>query len=387
VQYGYLIAGLVALALVMRDSSPGFSWFLANLVALHFLNFPATVLHELGHAVAAWTVGWPVRQVTIGWFGKPVFRRHLKGVVWEVRSIPLGGVTWTSPPRGGDTRWRTLVVYGAGPAANLLALSFIYLFGEPFQSLEDGLSLAGMFFWANALCVVIALYPKRTKSPNGACQTDGSVLLMTIFDWQELKRSFAIGALYIEALQLREKGLPEEALACIEKMPPDPAHTYALDNFRAILLLDAQKPAEAREVYLRLLKMSSQGVDHEAIVKNNLAWANFLIGDANLLAESLAATDSAMQKIGWMPMVRGTRGSILIQAGRAGEGLPMVKESFHSKENANLRDKAVNACTIALGEYELGHAEEGRRWAAVCRELDEKCPLLGRLAEIESKGR
>ena len=72
------LAGM-ALLLVVADPSPGFRWFLLNLTILNLLNFPAVILHELGHAVTAKAAGWGVYQVTIGWLGKPVYREKFGG--------------------------------------------------------------------------------------------------------------------------------------------------------------------------------------------------------------------------------------------------------------------------------------------------------------------
>src|SRR6059058_2321946 len=48
------------------------------------------VVHELGHFLAARWRGLVVEEFGI-WFGKPLWRKKIKGVVYSLGSIPAGG--------------------------------------------------------------------------------------------------------------------------------------------------------------------------------------------------------------------------------------------------------------------------------------------------------
>lgn len=73
---------------------------------------------------------------------------------------------------------------------------------------------------------------------------------------------------------------------------------------------------------------------------------------------------------------QGTRGSVLMMAGRVAEGIELLKSSFESKEADDFRGKALNACMLARGEKMLGNEAESLRWIQIARELDPKCRLL-----------
>jgi tetratricopeptide (TPR) repeat protein len=377
----YAIFGALAAIALVRDPSPGFGWFAVNLVILHFCNFPAVVLHELGHAVAARLVRWPVYQVAIGWFGKPIFRRKVSGVLVQINSVPVGGFTYTGPSGERVSRGAAFLVYGGGPAMNAIAAVLLLpTVLNPTSSMEEGLLLGTMFFWANIICLGISLYPMACSTPYGPADTDGTVLWKTIFHWPTLERSLLSNGRYMEALALRESGQLPEALELLEKSTPEsPPLRLAWNVLRAILQMDSGSPAKARELFLAFIKeQQTQDRSIEAILKNNLAWANLLIGDPVLHEESLAATEQAVRDLPSMALVKGTRGSILIQVGRAAEGVPLVLESFYSKESTTARDKAANACLLAMGEAQLGKMKEAQEWLRMAEELDSGSPLIER---------
>jgi regulator of sigma E protease len=75
------------------------------------------LVHELAHALAAWRVGAPVKEVAVG-FGPRLFSRKMHGTTVSVRPILLGGFAAIDmealPPQ------RRAPVLLAGPFANLL---------------------------------------------------------------------------------------------------------------------------------------------------------------------------------------------------------------------------------------------------------------------------
>ena len=69
---------------------------------LHLLNFLFVLLevvvlfnliiivHELGHFLAARWRGLKIEEYGV-WFGKPLWKKEIKGVVYSLGSIPAGG--------------------------------------------------------------------------------------------------------------------------------------------------------------------------------------------------------------------------------------------------------------------------------------------------------
>lgn len=75
------------------------------------------LVHELAHALAAWRVGAPVKEVAVG-FGPRLFSRRFNGTTISLRPLLLGGFAAIDldalPPQ------RRAPVLLAGPFANLL---------------------------------------------------------------------------------------------------------------------------------------------------------------------------------------------------------------------------------------------------------------------------
>lgn len=96
------------------------------------------VIHELGHYLAARSVGLVARNFSLG-FGKALFSRTDKnGTRWQVSPILLGGYVKfpgddpKDPPREGELtlealpRWKRAIVVGAGPAINFVLAAFLF---------------------------------------------------------------------------------------------------------------------------------------------------------------------------------------------------------------------------------------------------------------------
>ena len=121
-----LLGGNVALRLVLA--------FVAMLLIV-------VTIHEGGHYVAARYYGVHVMRFCVG-FGKPFFMRTDKhGTEWALAPFPLGGYvrmldSESAQQSGIDPRhtldaqnnWRSFVIYGAGPLANLLLSAVIMTF-------------------------------------------------------------------------------------------------------------------------------------------------------------------------------------------------------------------------------------------------------------------
>lgn len=95
----------------------------------------ATVIHELGHAVAAWSLGIPVRWILIG--NGPVFwRRPLgHGIELVLRVLPTGvavGILDRRDANGIPSRpiGHDMLVAAAGPLASLLLAAALWSVGQ-----------------------------------------------------------------------------------------------------------------------------------------------------------------------------------------------------------------------------------------------------------------
>ncbi|MEM7433136.1 MAG: site-2 protease family protein [Pseudomonadota bacterium] len=103
----------------------------SKLGAVFILSFwgPLLVLHELGHAWMARAVGWKVKEIVIG-FGREMWSWKSGETRVRIKLVPLEGYVLPSPSSADGMRWKSALVYAAGPGIELiLLLILILLFG------------------------------------------------------------------------------------------------------------------------------------------------------------------------------------------------------------------------------------------------------------------
>ena len=83
-----------------------------------------------------------------------------------------------------------------------------------------------------------------------------------------------------------------------------------------------------------------------ALYQNNLAWADLMTADPELLPEATAMSKESFAALPALPAVRGTRGFALILTG-AVDGDRICGESF--RKNRDPDNRASNACAMSIG--------------------------------------
>jgi tetratricopeptide (TPR) repeat protein len=150
-------------------------------------------------------------------------------------------------------------------------------------------------------------------------------------------------------------------------------------NGRGRILFHRKEFAQAREAFVTLLQShDDMKPELRFVVLNNIASADVLIGDPDLLAEADRCSAEAYQNAPWAPPVVGTRGVVLAEMGRLDEGIALLKEAM--AKNTEAQGKAFEACYIAIGEKRRGNLAEGQRYLDMARSLDPRCFLIGRAA-------
>jgi len=180
----------------------------------------------------------------------------------------------------------------------------------------------------------------------------------------------------MEAADGRQRGDYECALCSVEKGLAHYPDNELLLNLEGVIRLDLSHYELARECFLKHLNRDKQSPSIRPLTLNNIAWANFMLDDATLLDEADGCSRKAMESMGWLPALRGTRGAVLAAMGRFEEALPMLHGALAQADNAS--SKANNACLIAMVETKRGNPDEARNYLKEARRLNPKCPLLAR---------
>jgi len=184
---GWLLAGFGLVAVIVitaitssPDNALGAGLLFVGLLAGGFLS---VLVHELGHAIGAWLVGWRVWIISV------------TGIVVRLGHAPrfstkytrdVGGYVLGSPPDAAhDERWRSIVFSAGGPLASLLSGPlFIYWLTTLPRDGWDTPTGAGVlggalaFGMASSSAALMTLWPMRSR---GGRPNDMGMILDTMF--------------------------------------------------------------------------------------------------------------------------------------------------------------------------------------------------------------
>jgi hypothetical protein len=157
----------------------------AKLSVLFFVLFwlPLVAWHELGHALMAGLFRWRVERVVIG-IGRLLGTFTVAGVPVEVRLVALEGFVNCGPADGRFNRWKSALVYFAGPGIELvLAAALLVAVGPDvlFQRGDDiGLIALQSLALAATTGAVLNLVPHGIRTPHGLTPNDGLGILLSL---------------------------------------------------------------------------------------------------------------------------------------------------------------------------------------------------------------
>jgi hypothetical protein len=146
----------------------------ALLIVLFWI--PLLALHEAGHAVVAYLLGWYVGQLVIG-MGRTVGCFRVGTVVVEVRLFPVEGFVKCVPTNLRWPRLKSALIYFAGPGSELLlALAILLVVGPDrllSQSDDYWLIACQSLAVAGVVQGVLNLIPHSVRTREGEVANDG----------------------------------------------------------------------------------------------------------------------------------------------------------------------------------------------------------------------
>lgn len=172
------IIGLFAADIIHHYSPIKLSAFLVLLFWI-----PLLALHEAGHAIVAWLLGWHVTHIVIG-MGKSIgaFRIGSAGV--DIRMFPIEGFVRCTPTNLNLPGFKHALIYFAGPGADLLvALLTLALLG-PDRLFIPSDQYIDILWQSLALAAasqgIMNLIPMSTSTPDGFIANDGLGILLSL---------------------------------------------------------------------------------------------------------------------------------------------------------------------------------------------------------------
>ncbi len=325
---------------------------------------PLLVLHELGHAVAAWLVGWRVSRIVIG-VGPELWRGRIGHTDVRVHLVAISGYILPAPQSRDRFRMKDAFVYAAGPGSEFLLLgALLLIFGSDSvfnQSAELPLVALKALTWAIILGGGFNLVPL----PINGMATDGLGIWRAPFlTDREIEARLAAHDCDRVA-RLLDEGAVEEALSlCRESLARFPEVPALL--FQEVEVLAAKGNLEAADGRVGAL------LEREDLQKQfPKEWAAELwLLRARVELQSPEASsmaiDQALNKaeahgvnpIGWMI----AKGATLVERGLFESGGNLLVNAFRRLGEGDGRTDGEILAWLAIAARQAGDRDAAERF-------------------------
>ena len=351
-----------------------------NLSLYLVFMYVAVTIHEIGHAIGHRLTGFGVWQIAIG-RGRLLLRGRVGGILLELRLGLGGGVLGTTLDMRG-WRWRRLICVVAGPLANLAAfVILLHALGgwDRFWVWPQEAAPWKVLALCNALMFVVnLLVVSDIRTFFGTVPSDSKQLIQLLF-----KPLPAVSVrqmtYYIFAAQVRrevkdQEGAKQLLLQGCGQLPAEQSTDLKLMLGAAFLAI--REYAFGRAALAELKESYSKQDSFRAMLCNNLAWADLMIGGEAMIAEADAISSEAYALTPWVAAIQSTRGLALLSRGDASGALPLLKQALKGVESA--QNKASVLCSMAMAEHELGNLELADQHVRRARRVAPDCDLMER---------
>ena len=349
---GGVIFGAFAL-----DVASNFSWIKAGALVMLFAWFALIVVHELGHALMAAALGWRVCRIVIG-VGAPIARFRAWGVPVEISRYPVGGHVVPAPTSLVAARWKSMLVFAAGPGAELLVFVLIVLL----VGRERLLAPPSDFMMLSAQAVAVAallgaifnLIPIPTLDGQ---MTDGLGILLSPSTPDAVFEERLAVPYTIHAESLLLAGRREQAIQVLREGVVRLGDHLPAQMALAAALLEANAPKDVVELLDPLIERNDVPNSLQPRILALLAHA-LVRTDAGRLEDADAYTAHAEALAPGFTSVRLARARVLLERGQLHPALSLLQ----GLKLGPLDHRVADARDVMLGLLEVrrGHRDSAR---------------------------
>jgi tetratricopeptide (TPR) repeat protein len=291
---------------------------------------------------------------------------------------------------GQHFRIRHFIYALAGPVANLV-VALIILGVAGWDRIADfrpheKISPWALLFASNALIFVSNLIPRAYPSATGWTVSDGLHLIRALTMKEDGIGHLRAAAFAMHWKAAHEKGDMRSAAAWIDRGLQEFPENRALLAHRASYLTAAERFDEARSLFKRLLEEAdADNVAERALLMNDIAYVNLLMGRKELLDEADSYSDHALKVFPWSAFTKGLRGAVFVGRGQLADGIGLLQHSLQESEEP--AGRAQSACWLAIAEAQRGNYEAARSYVNIARDAHPESFLIARAERaINEKG-
>lgn len=387
---GLIIGGvLFSLTLIpetgFEEAGPG---LVANLLLVWVWFGLLTVVHELGHAVAARMLKLRVYAVCLG-MGPAAVERHWGETRISVSWIPMGGFVMLGAEEDAThPALRAGLVLGAGTLSHILLLVGAGLLFDGLCTffVPDWLahpSPLGTFIWASLVMVLMSMVPYHTATPIGVLPSDGHRIMQLILHPAEGVADFQQAGTACDACEKLRVGDYDGAVErCREGLLLFPESFMLRNTFGVGQIMLGEYEAARNELVVLLDHEDAARPQYHPLLKNNIAYCDVMLDDPELLEEAGRYTEEILRTAPHVPAFEGTRGALLVVQEQYTEAVALLKRVY--AQTPERTGRATNACWISVAEQRRGDRDAAIRWFEIARSLEIEVPEL-RLISVAIK--
>jgi tetratricopeptide (TPR) repeat protein len=368
----WIVYAAISLWFLRRTGSDA-GWFSITLGFSWFFYVALTLPHELGHALFSRLAGLEVFEVSVG-FGRIAWAKRWRGVLFAVRGAGLGGFVVSAGPQTNHQGLRHAFSAFGGPAVNfalLLAhLPLVVLLGAPDDASLLGAAANG-FFWANLATLASTSIPYRYVGDDGSPVWNDGLLV-----WSSLRADAATEQRWREGYyRLAADRAEEEGGAAAQREAAERGLAVFPDSFPlryalGCACMQLHRLERARGIFRDLLADPALSSDAQVMLKNNIAYADLLLGDDLDEADRFSAEVAAVEPP--VPYFLGTRGAALLRSGRHEEAISFLERAYALHELPV--NRAIAAALLGIALERLGRREAAVEQVALAVSLGAERP-------------
>lgn len=350
-----------------------------NILIIFIFAYFDIYIHEFGHAIAGWSVGFPIKRITIG-MGRKVFKYKIKttNTDFVINTGLQGGMTQigTISRKFLKPRFFAFVLGGVLLQLLVTALAFLVIHYHLLGKNIGLYSIINLFIYSNLLLIALNIIPYNIQMMGVPMPNDG-LLLCKIF-WMkpnEIMEILMAGKVFEGLEKLEEKEFHQAANIFRECIYESPQLAIPKINLSVALLKQHQF-----EEAIALLEESLELLENDPrkiIVLNNLAWSYLHLSvkdnaNPSHLSQAREYADAATKINKDNPTVVGTRSCILIEQGELEEGIKLLKGKIKINQPIDeMTNSAIGFLYLAYGYYlQADFATSRKYWQKVQNNKD-----------------